>query len=203
MKWTYGIQQKMTAAGILAVIMALILINNISERRRFRQLEESISSIYQDRLLVESYIFKLYNNLQQQNDCLLGEQPVVLGNQLSELKQEREKLLTLYAQTYLTSEEEDHFNALKASLARFDQTNASIAKSETNQEAIEHLNALSNIQTDEGASLWNKSESIIVGSLSSSQFEMVMIICLGIIIQALVFASKSAKPKTIQKHNLN
>lgn len=203
MKWTYGIQQKMTAAGILAVIMALILINNISERRRFKQLEKSISSIYQDRLLVESYIFKLYNNLQQQNDCLLGEQPQALDNQLSELKQEREKLLSLYAQTYLTSEEEDHFNALKTSLAKFDQTNINATKSETNLEAIEHLNALSNIQTNEGASLWNKSESIILGSLTSSQFEMAIIICLGIIIQALVFASKSAKPKTIQKHNLN
>lgn len=203
MKWTYGIKQKATAAGILAAIMGLIIINNISERKRFRQLEESISSIYQDRLLVESYIFKLYNNLQKQNDCLLAEQSQ-LSNGLNELKEEREQLIQLYAQTYLTEEEELHFNALKETLHHFDQGATFENKSATNLEAIEHLNALSNIQTDEGASLWDKSERIISGSQISSQFEMAMVICLAVIIQALILSSKSLKPKThVQKHNLN
>ncbi|MEC7754012.1 MULTISPECIES: MCP four helix bundle domain-containing protein [Roseivirga] len=202
MKWTYGIQQKLTAAGILAAIMALILFNNLSERRRFKKLEESISSIYQDRLLVESYIFKLYNNLQQQNDCLLGSSEQLTA-QLNDLKQERQQLLSLYAKTYLTPEEKEHFEALKATLARFDQHDASLEKTAMNQEAIEHLNALSTIQTDEGASLYDQSESLILGSLTSSQLEMGIIIFLGIVIQALVFSSKSLKPKPFKQHHLN
>ncbi|WP_420387408.1 MCP four helix bundle domain-containing protein [Roseivirga sp.] len=203
MKWTYGIKQKMTAASVLAVIMVLIIFNNIAERKRYKALEKSITSIYQDRLLVESYIFKLYNNLQLQNDCLLGNSVPHMEGELSSLRAEREQLLTLYANTYLTQEETEHFNALKATLARFDSQSLSTGKAAMNQEAIEHLNALSNIQMDEGASLWNKSESLILGSLTSSQFEIAMVILLGLIIQALIFSSRTLKPKPIEKHNLN
>lgn len=202
MKWTYGIQQKMTAAAVLATVMALIIINNISERRRFQKLESSISSIYQDRLLVESYIFKLYNNLQKQNDYLQNSKGIDIAAELKALKAERDELVHLYSETYLTPDEELHFEALQVTLNRFDTNREN--RNLTNKEAIEHLNALSNIQTDEGTSLWNKSERIISGSQISSKFEMVIIICLGIIIQALIFSSKSLKPKTvIQKHHLN
>lgn len=202
MKWTYGIQQKMTAAAVLATIMALIIINNISERRRFQKLESSISSIYQDRLLVESYIFKLYNNLQKQNDYLQNGDGQDISTELQALKAERDELVQLYSETYLTPDEELHFEALKATLENF-ETNIT-SKNQIDREAIEQLNALSNIQTDEGTSLWSKSERIISGSQISSKFEMAIIICLGIIIQALIFSSKSLKPKTvIQKHHLN
>lgn len=202
MKWTYGIQQKMTAATVLATVMALIIVNNISERRRFQKLESSISSIYQDRLLVESYIFKLYNNLQKQNDYIQNSKEIDIAAELKALKAERDELVQLYSETYLTPDEELHFEALQVTLNRFDTNSEN--RNLTNKEAIEHLNALSNIQTDEGTSLWNKSERIISGSQISSKFEMVIIICLGIIIQALIFSSKSLKPKTvIQKHHLN
>lgn len=202
MKWTYSIQQKLTAAGILAAIMILILLNNLSERRRFRQLEESISSIYEDRLLVESYIFKLYNNLQSQNDCLLGLEGSS-EKSLSLLKSEREQLLDLYAETYLTVEEGKHFEALKQTLSRFDRFNLEEEKISINHEAIEHLKALSNIQTDEGASIRDKSERIILGSQSSSQFEAAIVVVLALIIQALIFSSKSMKSRIKQKHHLN
>ncbi|NVK82702.1 MAG: MCP four helix bundle domain-containing protein [Cytophagia bacterium] len=202
MKWTYGIQQKMTAAAVLATVMALIIINNISERRRFQKLESSISSIYQDRLLVESYIFKLYNNLQNQNDYLQNNMGFDASAQLKALKAERDELVHLYSETYLTPDEELHFEALQKTLNEFDNNSGN--RNLTNKEAIEHLNALSNIQTDEGTSLWSKSERLISGSQISSKFEMAIIICLGIIIQALIFSSRSLKPKTvIQKHHLN
>lgn len=202
MKWTYGIQQKMTAAAVLATVMALIIINNISERRRFQKLESSISSIYQDRLLVESYIFKLYNNLQNQNDYLQNNMGLDASAQLKALKAERDELVHLYSETYLTPDEELHFEALQKTLNKFDTNSGN--RNLTNKEAIEHLNALSNIQTDEGTSLWSKSERLISGSQISSKFEMAIIICLGIIIQALIFSSRSLKPKTvIQKHHLN
>lgn len=202
MKWTYGIQQKMTAAAVLATVMALIIINNISERRRFQKLESSISSIYQDRLLVESYIFKLYNNLQNQNDYLQNNMGFDDSAQLKALKAERDELVHLYSETYLTPDEELHFEALQKNLNEFDNNSGN--RNLTNKEAIEHLNALSNIQTDEGTSLWSKSERLISGSQISSKFEMAIIICLGIIIQALIFSSRSLKPKTvIQKHHLN
>ncbi|MCO6358516.1 MCP four helix bundle domain-containing protein [Roseivirga pacifica] len=211
MKWTYSIRQKMTAAGILAAVMGLVLINNLSERRNFQQLEDSIASIYQDRLLVESYIFKLYDNLQRHEELLDTQASAQTIQEIKTLAAERNALIALYEETYITEEEAKHFDALKKSLSEIEildestlaNNKFSIQSAQPTKSAITHLSALSQIQTTEGASLMDRSERIIGGSISNSQLEMVLVICLAIIVQALVFSSKSLKAAPYQDPSLN
>ncbi|WP_422004088.1 MCP four helix bundle domain-containing protein [Roseivirga pacifica] len=211
MKWTYSIRQKMTAAGILAAVMGLVLINNLSERRNFQQLEDSIASIYQDRLLVESYIFKLYDNLQRHEELLDTQASAQTIQEIKTLAAERNALIGLYEETYITEEEAKHFDALKKSLSdieildenTLENNKFSIQSAQPTKSAITHLSALSQIQTTEGASLMDRSERIIGGSISNSQLEMVLVICLAIIVQALVFSSKSLKAAPYQDPSLN
>ncbi|WP_422354258.1 MCP four helix bundle domain-containing protein [Roseivirga pacifica] len=211
MKWTYSIRQKMTAAGILAAVMGLVLINNLSERRNFQQLEDSIASIYQDRLLVESYIFKLYDNLQRHDELLDTQASAQTIQEVKTLAAERNALIALYEETYITEEEAKHFDALKKSLSEIEildestlaNNKFSIQSALPTKSAITHLSALSQIQTTEGASLMDRSERIIGGSISNSQLEMVLVICLAIIVQALVFSSKSLKAAPYQDPSLN
>lgn len=214
MKWTYSIRQKMTAAGILAAVMGLVLINNLSERRNFQQLEDSIASIYQDRLLVESYIFKLYDNLQRHEELLNTQASAQTIQEIKTLAAERNALIALYEETYITEEEAKHFDALKKSLSEIEILDKnslannnfdkfSTQSAQPTKSAITHLSALSQIQTTEGASLMDRSERIIGGSISNSQLEMVLVICLAIIVQALVFSSKSLKAAPYQDPSLN
>ncbi|MHA7102582.1 MCP four helix bundle domain-containing protein [Roseivirga pacifica] len=211
MKWTYSIRQKMTAAGILAAVMGLVLINNLSERRNFQQLEDSIASIYQDRLLVESYIFKLYDNLQRHEELLDTQASAQTIKEIKTLAAERNALIALYEETYITEEEAKHFDALKKSLSEIEildentlaNNKFSTQSAQPTKSAITHLSALSQIQTTEGASLMDRSERIIGGSISNSQLEMVLVICLAIIVQALVFSSKSLKAAPYQDPSLN
>ncbi|RKQ49159.1 chemoreceptor-like protein with four helix bundle sensory module [Roseivirga pacifica] len=211
MKWTYSIRQKMTAAGILAAVMGLVLINNLSERRNFQQLEDSIASIYQDRLLVESYIFKLYDNLQRHDELLDAQASAQTIQEIKTLAAERNALIALYEETYITEEEAKHFDALKKSLSEIEildestlaNNKFSTQSAQPTKSAITHLSALSQIQTTEGASLMDRSERIIGGSISNSQLEMVLVICLAIIVQALVFSSKSLKAAPYQDPSLN
>lgn len=210
MKWTYSIRQKMTAAGILAAVMGLVLVNNLSQRKHFQQLEESISSIYQDRLLVESYIFKLYENIQKHNDLLEKAPSEKLIEEVERLANERKALIALYEETYITEEEAKHFSALKTSLSKIEALNHSKSFEELKllntfhaNAAIKNLSALSQIQTIEGASLMTRSERIIGGSVTNSQLEMALVICLAVIVQALVFSSKTLKSAPVQNHRLN
>jgi hypothetical protein len=67
MKWIYRIQQKLPIAFLLAIILAGVFIKNMVERNSVSDLGDSFASVYEDRLLVESYIYQLSDRLYKKN----------------------------------------------------------------------------------------------------------------------------------------
>ncbi len=213
MKWTYSIKGKLTAAMLLAVILGLTMLTNLMERNRFKQLSASFSSIYEDRLLVESYIFQLYEDLKKERDHLeeLVNHPLDVATReaVAQYRSDRDQLLANYAATYLTEEEEINFNQLRASLAKISQLENEILHSDnpvispqlffsydhSTEEAFATLSVLSDIQTKEGGMIKSESEKIIHGSVFTSHFELIVLFIIAFIIQALVFSSKTMKVK--------
>ena len=222
MKWTYSIKGKIKAALLLAIILGITILTNMLERRRFQELERSFSSIYEDRLMAESYLFHLYENLKEKQDLLqfVAEKGINqnIRTQLKEYRKGREKLIEKYAQTYLTEEEEIQFNnldSLFAWMARLEvdiirQSDAADIPANLFQkhesvttEAFSTLSALSDIQTIEGKALREKSKRIIMGSVSMSHFEMTILIIIGIIIQGLIFSSRTLLTGDHQSPSMN
>lgn len=224
MKWTYSIRNKSTAAILLAVILGLTMLTNLLERKRFRELEESFTSIYEDRLMAETYLFHMYDNLNKKQDLweLAAQKGVchTINSDLNVYRQERGELIDKYAKTYLTEEEDGKFNDLKKALNQIDQLEEEIAEMEAEDiipqnlieqhdeitvDAFDTLSALSDIQTTVGAQLRDKSKKIILGSVSISHFEMTILIVIAIIIQALVFSSSTllVKKERNQQAHLN
>lgn len=222
MKWTYAIKKKTTAAILLAVILALTMLTNLLQRKRFKELEQSFASIYEDRLLAESYLFHMYENLKEKQDLfeIAANEGVghTINKELNAYRQKRAELIDKYEHTYLTDEEDGKFHDLKAALQRIDKLEEEIATLEAQSQipedlirlhdeitldAFTTLSALSDIQTSEGELLRNKSKQIILGSVSISQFEMTILIVIAIVIQALVFSSSTLLVKKDQFPNLN
>ena len=58
MKWTYPIPNKLGTSLLLMGVLVLVLFNNLSERSNSRQLKTAFESIYEDRLIAESYILR-------------------------------------------------------------------------------------------------------------------------------------------------
>ncbi|KYG82352.1 MCP four helix bundle domain-containing protein [Roseivirga echinicomitans] len=221
MKWTYSIKNKITAAVLLAAILIVTLANNLVERSHFKQLDASFASMYEDRMLVESYIFKLYENLHQRQILIM--EPAQdgykhLASALSASRTQRNQLIKKYATTYLTPEEEIEFDKLKGIVANVDQVEKDLVVNEAStdqlhqlvndnneitSEAFASLSALSAIQTSEAQTIRDESEKIILGNISISQLEMAILIIIGLVIQALIFSSKSLKTTAQQKHHLN
>lgn len=214
MKWAYTIKNKTKAALLLAVVLGITITTNLLERSRFRQLERSFASIFEDRLMAESYLFHLYENLKERQDLLRaaaggGAGPDVM-KQVDAYQAEREALIAQYAQTYLTEEEETQFNSLNATLEKINRLEADLARQpagpaleEATAEAFSTISALSDIQTAEGAELREKSKRIIMGSVSTSHLEMTVLIIIGILIQGLIFSSKTLMGGQGQKPGLN
>jgi activator of 2-hydroxyglutaryl-CoA dehydratase len=222
MKWTYSIKNKLTAAVLLASILIVTLANNLVERSHFKQLDASFASMYEDRMLVESYIFQLYENLQKRQELITAANNELgfdhLKADLHLYKAQRNKLIEKYATTYLTDEEEVEFDKLKGTVKNINSVEDGLLNLSKSQDelselisrdrektstAFETLSALSSIQTSEAKSIRAKSERIILGNISISQLEMAVLIIIGLVIQALIFSSKSMKPNINQKHQLN
>lgn len=215
MKWTYSIEQKVKAASSLAIVFLLVLATNLLDRNHFSELQESFSSVYKDRLLVENYIFKL-SGLVHQKHMLLH---FSAGNKMSskdqlKINQKIDALLVEYEKTKYTAKETRLFQEFKTELldvreleSQFQTDSTPITlRSEIEKkhlQLITLLEGLSNIQMEEGERLINQSNSVINTSHSISRIEIIILIIIGFFAQALVLASKTLKPKKPQNFNLN
>jgi len=220
MKWIYAIQQKAQVAFLLTLVLFGVFVKNVLDRNNISDLGDSFSSVYKDRLLVESYIYKLSDQLYQKQ---------ILFDQCSQAQSDNHQLalnikghnatinslIQEYEGTKLTDEEAIYFDKLKRNFFQmeslenqFFQGNTDVATINTSLDkqfitAADHLNQLSSIQIAEGKSMADQSLRIVAGSSILTQFELAMIIIISLIIQALIFASNSITPKILHKHHLN
>ncbi|WP_205500107.1 MCP four helix bundle domain-containing protein [Rufibacter psychrotolerans] len=222
MKWAYSIKQKTKAAFLIAIVLGLVLSKNLLDSNNVNQLGSSFSAVYEDRLLVESYIYQLSGHLYQKkmlvDNCYYTDNAASLQDQLLAKNTAIATLLQTYETTDLTEAEAKYFGALKQTMDKIrNLENQYLARQGTGQEmaqakalmdaqyslAASHLNQLSGIQVEEGKRLNEKSKKIIAGSTILTNFELVVVVGLGIMIQMLILASKSKLSKFPQKPMLN
>ncbi len=207
----------------MAVVLVLVLAKNMMDSKNVTKLGSSFAAVYEDRLLVESYIYQLSGHLYQKKmlvdnsfyaetdhgllpEKLMGNNSAILG------------LLEKYEKTELTRDEARYFSAFKQNLQELralenqfvlqpavgqERLQAKNLMDAQYREAASHLNYLSHIQVAEGKRLNEQSKQIIAGSAILTQFEFALIIAIGVMIQMLVFASKSKLSKFPQNPMLN
>ncbi len=218
MKWIYSIQQKAQVAFLLAIVLLGVFMKNVIDRNNVSELGDSFSSVFEDRLLVESYIYKLSDHLYQKQ--LLIDQCSGQGNmnqvrlEIAQHNAAIKGLIQEYEKTKLTNQESLFFDSFKKNIQEMimlenqylKSQNTSLAGSSLDHQfitATSNLDQLSSIQVAEGKTMTDHSKRIVAGSSILTQFELAMIIVIGLIIQALIFASNSLTPKNLQKHQLN
>ena len=222
MKWAYSIQQKLKAALLLAVVCAVVLITNLLGRYHMGELGDSFSSVIKDRLVVESYIYMISDHLHQKKLALNTYSELANPDVRSEIGLHNEfinKMLSLYDKTLLTEEEAVYLKDFKANITALQGLELHFMQSPPD-EAAQHaadltllneqfhlasanLFRLSQIQVKEGKTLNDKSQSIVNSSSLLTSFEMAMLICIAIILQIIVLASRPAISRKWQQSNLN
>lgn len=212
MKWVYAIQQKMTAALVLGAVFLLLIFSNFMQNRDFQQLDRNFAAIYEDRLLAEGYLFRLSTRMHQENNLLKeavlpGKAPMTAGTRIASLDAEIFSLLSDYEKTRLTRAEETLFLQLRqkmndlqtgkqkyyASAGGELHDGLAAAMQQDMQQALAILSDLSEIQITEGKKLKENTNVVYLGNKASMQLETVVLILLGLLIQAIIFASKTVK----------
>lgn len=220
MKWTYHIGQKIKIGISLTIIIVMVLMTNFLNKRCFEELQRSFSSVYEDRLLVEVHIYKITTFLNYKNILLheRGEKSVIpIHTQFRQINDSISTHIQAYNKTLFITEEAEIFGELKSNIAQLSAMEDSILMLDENADIhgqlmrtnkkhavlSSNLSQLSNIQREEGGRLTNKSKQIIASSKITLQFELVILIIIGIILQALIFSSKSTLPRIHQNPSLN
>ncbi|HTF05328.1 MAG TPA: MCP four helix bundle domain-containing protein [Bacteroidia bacterium] len=208
MKWTFFVKHKMAAAALLGTVMALVILNNVSEQRNSDELNNAFSSMYEDRLIAESYLLNMSGRLHEVNKITSasGQNAGDLRKELLPVIAQVNETIELYRKTKLTTQEEIEFAIFTG---KIDQVSALVRAGNFERcriitdEALTTLHVLSDIQVAEGSRLKDNSQRIFSSSISSSQFEIAILIIIGVIIQALVFSSRNLGGRAQQNYKLN
>lgn len=204
MVWTYALKHKVTASVVLFLAIVLVLLNNFSGRKQTGRMKEAIGSIYKDRMLAESYIFQYAEHLQSitavsGSDQLSAEQKQVA---ISQSLREVAILNTAYQQTYLTTEEQVQYDKLQRHFTAIRDESVRSSFSGVGAEAVaakQNLHILSAIQVAEAEHLMGEVDKAYSSITNGTTFEIALLIVIGLVIQGLVYASRTISSTVAQQ----
>src|SRR5690606_1345607 len=211
MKWVYSIKYKVQAALILTIIVFFVFAKNIVDRRNVTEMGKDFVSFYDDRLVVESYIFEITEHLFLMK--LSVNQPELESNMLEkDIEAHRTAIFNIiedFENTNLTTDEALHLSELKQKVHQLgnnankgDGMDVAVFNRDF-EEAFEDVNALSAIQLYEGGKLLEESRKTVNRSGMWTQLEMAVLVILLVIIYLLIFSSRSIRSKMKQNPSLN
>jgi hypothetical protein len=209
MKWIGSMGARVKAALLSIVVLLAVLLNNHWERSNIQRWDESFSSIYDDRLVPETYIFKLTDQLYRKR--LLWSEAAQPGRAeavriaLGEHDAAIEGLVKGFEATYLVDAESRALGGFKAHLAACRDLERRWVAAPSGEvhaalvvefdRALTQLSLLSRIQEQVGHDLKKGSKSLLASSSLLYQLEMALLILMGLLIQFLVPAPSSSEEK--------
>jgi hypothetical protein len=210
-------RRKLKVAIILTVLIIMIFGKNILERRNFNELGNSFITFYDDRLVVESYIFsiseKLFRIKLLVNHCEFESDYSHVIEEISTYESEILNLVKDFEDTKLTTAEagflSDFKKIIKQNLRIEEYTLLYSDTSGINKEKVQEYNSfieqaildlekLSQIQLEEGKRLASNSERIVNRSKIWAQFEVAALVILIVIIYLLIYTSRSIKSNFVE-----
>lgn len=208
MMWALAINNKVAASLLLATVLGVAIITNFGERRNAEKINNAVTSLYEDRMVVEGYIFELSHHMDfmeewSGNKVIYKDAREAVLNRMDGIK----NINSLYLGTKLTPLEQIEFNEFMALCNRMEHY-ARIGNRGAVRPLVkksnEVLQRLSVIQLQEARLHMDEVVSLSSFSAILSQLEMGTLIIVALIIQVLVFSSNTIRSLTKQnKASLN
>lgn len=207
MKWTYTIKNKLAASGALLSLCLLVLFSNYIDRDHTQNVKNSISTLYEDRLIAEGYILKMTSSVYQIKEAINADMnDASKENTINNLLLNIKEISNAYQKTKFTDVEKKKADELLTTLREFEtgHLNNTQIKLKSANKALVILNELSAIQLEESKQIMDHAETLYLSGKTSSQFVFAIIIIILLVLQALVFTSKTLIPNNKTKSpNLN
>jgi len=196
MRWTNSIKNKLTASIVLLALCLLVLLSNYLDRLHTRNVKDSISTMYEDRLIVEEYILKMTRSIYQIREIQNTEDRDIQKSTFEKLTGDVKATYTIFIKTRLTKKEkstaEQLMNEIKA-LEQIVLNDGTVLFTPTDKILL-LLNKLSDIQLEESKLIMKQVEAQYATIKASSQFAFAIIIVILIVLQLMVLSGESLIP---------
>ena len=203
---TLSLSHKFQAGLALAVVFLLVLATNRLDHRHFSTVQNTVNSVYEDRVVAQDYIFKMNNLFQDKRLFIVVHDSLPEG---SRANAHIEELLTNFGNTKLTAKESFYFKELQKNFEELSVLEQSIKNSEDGmtensrvkiesslKRIMVDLNDLAQTQLTEGRQLTEMAKKSLDTNTLLSNLEIIFLIIIGIVVQVLVFyPTKEAKRK--------
>jgi hypothetical protein len=202
MKWTYSVKNKMAASGALFSLCLLVLFSNYIDRNHTRNVKNAISTLYEDRLIAEGYILEMTSGVYQIKEVINSvAKDATIDNSIHNLLLNIKEINTAYLKTKFTDAEKRKAAELLPVLRELDPvySNSTQIKLAAANKALVILSELSAIQLAESKQIMAYAEKLYLSGKTSSQLVFVIIIVILLVLQALVFSSKTLIPTDTTK----
>jgi len=209
-------KRKVRAFIVIGILLLMLYGKNLLERQSFRSISSTFTEVYNDRLVVEGYIFKISEKLfkiqKLVDHCDLDYDYSKVVNEISNHEKEILSLVGEFEATTLTEEEATYLTDFKKII----QTDLNIKNynllytdsSGVNKEQVkiydqkisraqQDLDNLSKIQLEEGEKLISKAKVLINRSQIWAQFEVALLIILVLVMFLLLFRKSEGQKDMI------
>lgn len=197
MKWAYSIRNKGKLSLLLMVIVGVVLLNHFKERSTANKMSKAMTAMYQDRLMVEGYIYDIslaFSEIRKHYQESTAENPHFLNQKIEYI----DNRIKLFQKTQLTVAEEQHLRHLAERVEKIKQApSGRLVVSEMEEYimlSLAELQKLSQIQMEEGKAIISQTERIINSGERFAQMEIVALLLVLILIQTLIISSRSLHP---------
>jgi len=186
---------------IVGVVFTLVFATNLIDRRSFRNINESIVSIYEDRLVVKSVILDMATAISQKEVAFLTQDTAFLATNNEELTNALEKDLRAFEETMLLEKEEEALGRLRKNMELMLQEEEELIRTEfADQENYkrvirqvnENLDILAHIQMEEGRRDVIKSKKDMDTIELFTQLEIYFLIFLAVIALLIILYKPKA-----------
>ncbi|GAA4319949.1 hypothetical protein GCM10023149_18950 [Mucilaginibacter gynuensis] len=225
MKWTLFIQQKTKVAMLLFCIMLFAILTSVIGGRNLDNINYSVKSIYNDRLIPATDLYYISDNLHSKKALLESalnnsENVTATHQQLKYINASISKLITQFEGTYLVKSEPEFIDQLKHNNKLLTVAEASIIRLlaanqhaeahavydqnvlNTHKNSITLLSKLINIQSAVGKDLIKQSAFNASSFNLLSTLQILVSVIIGMLIIKLVIASK-LNNTVYKKYNMN
>lgn len=192
MKWIHNVRNKSAASVALLSLCLLVLFSNHIDRDHTNNVKKSITTLYEDRLVAETYILTMTSDIYKIKEVLNAADHG--DNKIGSLISEIREVSNAYLKTTLTASEELKFVELMKIVNEFETSHLknNELKSENADKALALLSELSAIQLEESKVIMNQAQTLYSSGEISTQFAFAVMIIILLVLQALVFTSKSS-----------
>lgn len=203
---------KTKIAIALILVLFLIFAKSLVDKSNVDELEASFVTVYEDRLVVQDYIFNITELLFRMRLVVANtesfEQYLAVKNQVIDYHEQILAIISSFERTYLTPKEEKYLNDFKELVSKKLEIQSYFISLETSEKNYENsvlrfnsdfervfndLKELSKIQLLEGKKLANLSYRIKARSDIWLQFEYAVLFILLIIISMIIYSSRGIK----------